>query len=76
MARIEINLDEYNALKERITELEKNISEQDKIIEEKSLYINELEETMEFVLHETTWLDRIFNWKTIIDIAESDENTK
>ena len=76
MARIEINLDEYNALKERITELEKNISEQDKIIEEKSLYINELEETMEFVLHETTWLDRIFNWKTIIDIAESDEDTK
>ena len=76
MARIEINLDEYNALKERITELEKNISEQDKIIEEKSLYINELEETMEFVLHETTWLDRIFNWKTIIDIAESNEDTK
>ena len=76
MARIEINLDEYIALKERITELEKNISEQDKIIEEKSSYINELEETMEFVLHGTTWLDRIFNWKTIIDIAESDEDTK
>ena len=76
MARIEINLDEYNALKERITDLEKNISEQDKIIEEKSSYINELEETMEFVLHGTTWLDRIFNWKTIINIAESNEDTK
>ena len=33
MARIEISLDEYNALKERIVELEKNISKQDKTIE-------------------------------------------
>ena len=76
MARIEISLDEYNALKERIVELEKNISKQDKTIEEQSSYIGELEETIAFILHDTTWFDRIFNWKTIIDIAESDEDNK
>lgn len=76
MARIEISLDEYNALKDRIVELEKNIAKQDKTIEEQSSYIDELEETMEFILHGTTWLDRVFKWKTIIDIAESDEDTE
>lgn len=76
MARIEISLDEYNALKERIVELEKNIAKQDKTIEEQSSYIDTLKETIEFILHETTWLDRIFNWKTIIKIAESHEDTK
>ena len=57
-------------------ELEKNISKQDKTIEEQSSYIGELEETIAFILHDTTWFDRIFNWKTIIDIAESNEDTK
>lgn len=76
MARIEISLDEYNALKERITKLEKNIAKQDKTIEEQSSYIDELEETIGFILHETTWFDRVFNWKTIVKIAESDEDTE
>lgn len=64
--RIEISLVEYNALKDRIKSLESVIAKQDKDIEEKANMINGLNDSLNYVVNETTYLERMLQWNSIV----------
>ena len=64
--RIEISLVEYNALKDRIKSLESVIAKQDKDIEEKDNMINGLNDSLNYVVNETTYLERMLQWNSIV----------
>lgn len=74
MTRIDISIEEYNALKDRITELEKTIARQDQTIENYEIQVDSLMASLDTVLHQTTWLERVFNWKNIVSLIEEDLN--
>ena len=64
--RIEISLIEYNALKDKIKSLESVIAKQDKDIEEKDNMINGLNDSLNYVVNETTYLERMLQWNSIV----------
>lgn len=64
--RIEISLVEYNALKDKIKSLESVIAKQDKDIEEKDNMINGLNDSLNYVVNETTYLERMLQWNSIV----------
>lgn len=74
MTRIDISIEEYNALKDRITELEKTVARQDKTIENYEIQVDSLMASLDTVLHQTTWLERVFNWKNIVSLIEEELN--
>ena len=74
MTRIDISIEEYNALKDRITELEKTVARQDQTIENYEIQVDSLMASLDTVLHQTTWLERVFNWKNIVSLIEEDLN--
>lgn len=66
MARIEISVDEYNALKERIKQLEEEVVEKDKKIEVLEYNAEKYEDIFEYVFEDITSFERIFQWKHIL----------
>ena len=64
--RIEISLIEYNALKDRIKSLESVIAKQDKYIEEKDNMIDGLNASLNYVVNETTYIERMLQWNSIV----------
>ena len=65
-ARIEIPIEEYNALKERIKELEESNVQKDKKIEELSYKNVAYEEALSYIIEDITPLERIFQWKSVV----------
>ena len=66
-ARIEISIDEYNAFKERIKYLEENNVKKDKEIEFLNLKNETYKEALTYIIEGTTSLERIFQWKSIVE---------
>lgn len=65
-ARIEISIDEYNAFKNRIKELEESNVKKDKLIEELSIKNESLNDALKYIIEDTTHLERVFQWKAIV----------
>lgn len=65
MSRIEIPMDEYNGMKERIEELEKTIVSKDKEIQNNKEKCLELENKIDDIVSLSV-TERLFNWKTAI----------
>lgn len=65
MARIEISIDEYNGLKERINRLENESVEKDKTIELLKYNNGQYKDIIEYVFDDITPMERIFQWKHI-----------
>lgn len=65
-ARIEISIDEYNALKDRIKALEEEIVKKDKKIETLDYNLGKYEDVVEYVFEDVTPMERIFQWKYIV----------
>ena len=65
-ARIEISVDEYNALKERIKELEEVSVKKDKEIETLQYNNGKYEDIFKYVFEDITSLERIFQWKYVV----------
>lgn len=65
MARIEISLEEYNALDARIKELENEVVTKEKIIEVNNTNIASLKEVVSFFIN-LAFFERIFKWNTIL----------
>lgn len=68
MARIEISLDEYNGLKQKINELEASIADKNKKIEELGELSFEAQESLKMLINNTTWMERVFQWKKLIEV--------
>ena len=64
--RIEISINEYNALKDRIKALEEDVVKKDKEIETLEYNIGKYEDIVEYVFDEVTTMERIFQWKYIV----------
>lgn len=65
-ARIQISVEEYNSLKEKIEKLEKENVEKDKDIEVLVHNIGKYEDIIEYVFNEITPIERIFQWKYVV----------
>lgn len=65
-ARIEISINEYNALKDRIKALEEDCVKKDKTIEKLSNDVGKYENVIEYVFDDITSLERIFQWKQVV----------
>lgn len=65
MARIEISIEEYNAYRNTIDNLEKKVNELNKELQINNKGIEYLKERVEELEEESVY-DRIFNWKKII----------
>jgi predicted nuclease with TOPRIM domain len=65
MGKITIEVDEYNALKECIDGLQKEIARLDKKIDEKDEKIESLQDSLDYIFEGTTWFERAFQWKGI-----------
>lgn len=65
-ARIEISVEEYNGLKSKINDLEKEIAISDKKIEELETKYNDTKDALEYVVNGTTWIERTLQWKQIV----------
>ena len=65
MSRIEIPLDEYNTLKQKIRDLEKMLNDNSNQL---SLYQNEINNIEKLILNlkEEGIINRVFNWQKII----------
>jgi predicted nucleic acid-binding Zn-ribbon protein len=72
MARIEIPMEEYNGMKERIESLEMAIVEKDKKIDNLKNDNLKLQTTLEDV-SEMALIDRIFKWKATFNTIVGDE---
>lgn len=67
---ITITVDEYNALKSKITSLEKELVALNRNYDNISEKYSYLKEAYEYVTRNTTMLERIFQWKSILRAAE------
>ncbi len=65
MGRIEISLDEYNALNNRIKELEDKNVELEKELESKNSSISSLKEIVTFFV-DLTFFERLIHWRKIL----------
>ena len=65
-ARIEISVEEYNALKERIKELEEASVKKDKDIEILQYNNGKYEDIFKYIFEDITSLERIFQWKHLV----------
>ena len=65
MARIEISIEEYNAYRNTIDNLEKRVNDLNKELQINNKGVEYLKECVE-ELEEQSVYDRIFNWKKII----------
>jgi predicted nucleic acid-binding Zn-ribbon protein len=72
MARIEIPMEEYNGMKERIESLERAVVEKDKKIDNLKNDNLKLQTTLEDV-SEMALIDRIFKWKSTFNMIVGDE---
>lgn len=71
MGKITIEVNEYNALKECIDGLQKEIARLDKKVEEKDEKIESLQDSLDYIFDGTTWLERTFQWKSIEKAVKS-----
>lgn len=69
MATIEINLEVYNNLLERIKELEVENVSLKRDIKKKDIIIEDLEEDLDIV-EEANFFDRVFKWGQILELIE------
>ena len=69
MPTITINIDQYNAMQEKIASLEENNFSLRKKLGEKEEYIELLEDAVDIV-HEANWYDRVFKWRQIKSLVE------
>lgn len=74
MARIEINLDEYNSLKEKILNLEGELVKLSKENEKLSLQNEKYKDVCNYVFSEITSMERIFQWKSILKVVNAELN--
>ena len=72
MSRIEIPMNEYNGMKERIESLERAVVEKDKKIDNLKNDNLKLQTTLEDV-SEMALIDRIFKWKSTFNMIVGDE---
>lgn len=70
MTRIEINLKEYNELKDSIKTLEKKQMIYDEIIMKHQNDKHELIEELNDLVNETGFFNRVFQWKKITKNAQ------
>lgn len=66
MARIEISLEEYNSFKDKINSLEESIVSKNQKIEELNDKLIEVMSTLDVVLNEVRWSERLFAWKALV----------
>ena len=66
MAKIEIDLKEYNSFSEKINELQKKNGELINQLEKKNTENEELQEMIQIV-KSVNLFDRLFNWKQILN---------
>lgn len=67
MAKIEIDVIEYNSYYETINNLNKKISELKQELRNKNEKIDNLEENLEIVKN-VNFIDRLFGWKQILKL--------
>lgn len=72
MATIEIDITIYNKLNSRIKELENKIVEQEKKLNVSNEIVGELKDTLDYIVNDTTLMDRLFNWKFISNIVNNE----
>ena len=72
MARIEISLTEYNGLRDKAKELEQVIAEKNKRIDELEEIAYESQESLKMLINRTTWAERVFQWKKLVDVINPD----
>lgn len=72
MAKIEIDLEEYKSYQKTIENLNKEKFELLKKIGERDVKIEWLKENLEIVRN-SNLLDRIFEWKQILNLISSDD---
>lgn len=65
-ARIEISVEEHEALKNRIKELEQTIAKQDSKIEELSSFNERYKDSIEYFF-DSSFFERCFQWKSILN---------
>lgn len=73
-ARIEISIEEYNAMKDRITDLEKEVARSDRKIEELEVKLASAKDSLDYIIDGTSWVERAFQWKELVKaVKESTE---
>lgn len=72
MARIEISIEEYNDFKSKIKELEDVIAAKNKIIDTLEEITYESQESLKMLINRTTWMERTFQWKKLINVINPD----
>ena len=72
MSRIEISIAEYDELKDKIKELENVIAEKNKTINYLSEMTYEAKESLKLLINRTTWAERVFQWKKLIEMINPD----
>lgn len=72
MARIEISLTEYNDLRDKVKELEQVIAEKNKRIDALEEIAYESQESLKMLINRTTWAERVFQWKKLVDVINPD----
>lgn len=73
MATIEIGLEAYNNMVSNLEELQQQLNKDRKLIQEKDDLIEELSEDIN-TLKDAPILDRIFGWKRIIKLLNTNRN--
>ena len=71
MARIEIDLKEYQELKDKVQEYEKSYYDEVDKTNELEGKVSDLENDLEYITKEVTFLDRVFRWKKVLSYLES-----
>lgn len=72
MSRIEIPMEEYNGMKEKIESLEKSWADSKKQIEIYNERVNNLQEMLDNVT-EASLFDRVFGWKKLLKEITDEE---
>ena len=74
MAKIEIDINEYNSLNTRIKNLENEVVDKNNKLEIVNNLNNDLKDTISYLVNDTTFFDRALRWKIIRKIVNSELN--
>ena len=74
MAKIEIDINEYNSLNTRIKNLENEVVDKNNKLEIVNNLNNDLKDTISYLVNDTTFFDRVLRWKIIRKIVNSELN--
>ena len=74
MAKIEIDINEYNSLNTRIKNLENEVVDKNNKLEIINNLNNELKDSISYLVNDTTFFDRVLRWKIIRKIVNSELN--